>query len=68
MNMGDEDDSCVPSPTWFEAMTTLIGHGLPVCRVTTNCHNQVTVIWRNPPTDDQKAAADALIGSAQHSW
>lgn len=63
-----EDNSAVPSPDWFEAMTTLIGHNLAVVRVTKTNIGQVTVIWRNPPSDAEKAAADGLIGAAQHSW
>ena len=62
------DDSTVPSPTWFEAETTLMGNGLAICRVTTTNAGQVTVIWRNPPSDAEKAKADGLIGSAAHSW
>ena len=66
--MAEENDATVPSPEWYEALTTLIGHNLPVCRVTANGRSQVSVIWRNPPTDAQKAAAEGLIGTAQHSW
>jgi hypothetical protein len=64
----DEDDSGVPSPDWFEAMTTLMGNGLAICRVTKTNAGQITVIWRNPPSDAEKAKADGLIGSASHAW
>lgn len=64
----DEDDSTVPSADWLEAVTTVIGHGLAISRVTKNSSHQVTAIWRNPPSDAQKASADALIGTAQHAW
>jgi hypothetical protein len=64
----DEDDSTVPSADWFEAMTTVLGNGLAICRVTRTSVGQLTVIWRNPPSDADKAKADALIGSAAHAW
>jgi hypothetical protein len=64
----DEDDSTVPSADWFEAMTTLLGNGLAICRVTRTSVGQLTVIWRNPPTDDQIAKAIELVGTASHSW
>jgi len=63
-----EDNHCVPSPPWFEALTTLIGHNLPAVRVTKDCHDLVTIIWRSPPTDEQKAKATELIGGAVHTW
>ena len=63
-----EDDSTVPSADWFEAMTTLIGNGLAVCRVTKDSSGRVTVVWRNQPSDQQKTSADNLIGSAAHAW
>lgn len=63
-----EDDSTVPSADWFDAMTTLIGHGLAICRVTKDSVGRVTIVWRNPPSDADKATATGLIGSALHAW
>jgi hypothetical protein len=63
-----EDNHCVPSPTWFEALTTSLAWTLPVIRVTKDCHDLVTIIWRNPPSDTDKAKATELIGAAVHAW
>lgn len=63
-----EDDSGVPSADWFDALTTLIGNGLSAVRVTKNSSGLVTIIWRNPPIDADKAKATQLIGAAVHSW
>ena len=48
---------------WDEATTTLIGHCLPVVRVERRSEDDVTVIWRNPPTSEQEAKANSLIGA-----
>jgi hypothetical protein len=63
-----EDDSCVPNPTRFDALTTLLAWNLPAVSVTKDCSDLVTIVWRNPPTDDQKAKATELVGAAVHAW
>ena len=53
---------------WDSATSTLIGNGLSIVRVTQNDQGAVTIIWRQPPTDEEKEKANALIGAAAHAW
>jgi hypothetical protein len=52
-----------------EASTkTLIGAGLAVVRVNVDqLSGAATIVWRNRPSQEAKAEAEALIGPAQHT-
>ena len=51
-----------------EASTkALIGAGLAVVRVEVDQNTgQATIVWRNPPSPEAAAEAEALIGPAHH--
>lgn len=56
---------------WDEATSTLLGHALPVLRVTESFPGgNVTVIWRNEPTPEQQMKANRLIQGVvpTHAW
>ena len=49
------------------ATQTLIGAGLAIVRVNVDQHTgQATIVWRNPPSPEAEAEAEALIGPAHH--
>ena len=50
------------------ATSKLIGAGLPVIRVTADASSETLpiVVWRNQPSPEAQAEAEALIGPAQH--
>ena len=58
------------SVNWDEASSTLIAYALPVVRVTRSPEGNVTIIWRQPPTDEEKAKATSLISGVvpAHAW
>jgi len=56
------------NPNWDEAYSALIAYALPVIRVTKSSpEGAVNIVWRNPPSDENKAFAVELIGPATHS-
>lgn len=56
---------------WDAATTCLLGHCLPVLRVTESFPGgSVCVIWRNEPTPEQQMQANRLIRGVvpTHAW
>lgn len=66
----DTTDHHRVTKNWDEAYSCLVGHGLPVLRVTINEKDQATVIWRNEPTPADLIRANRLIRNTvpAHSW
>ena len=49
------------------ATQTLVGAGLAVVRVNVDqLSGAATIVWRNPPSPEAEAEAEALIGPAHH--
>lgn len=52
-----------------EAYTCLVAYSLPVLRVEQQQPDGPRcVVWRNEPSEEQRARANELIGAASHSW
>lgn len=69
--MAESDRLDHVTTNWDEATTTLLGHCLPVSRVTESFPGgNVTIIWRQEPTPEQQMLANRLIRNVvpTHSW